>query len=442
MSKKIIVALGLVAMSYIGATWFFGVKTEETYGKTIEQMNEQLAGLALPEGTKVTIVLDSYTRHFFSSDALLKVNITTQGSETPGFEYKEHISHGPLPVSGLIRGELMPVLARAQGVLAESQVSQQWFEEIEAKGGLPLTSVTRIGFNARGKSQIKVLMLNELAELTPIDIELNYDLLAHNLEIKGYIAQLHLAKKMARQYETDIKNMAWQLQITGYGGETPKTTLAIKFDQLAVDKKLMLNNFEFNASEQVKEGLSSFKASHKIEKILLGEADLGTSYSSLKADNLNITALTKIATDQAEQRDVAAFLVPKPSFSVGPNVWESSSGRFVLEADANFILDKKAKGDLITLLGKFTPKAHLKLSLSRDLVEDLLKKQNEFHQYSAVVDMSFFDDYVAKLQEDELVVWDGKTVSVDFALDNEQVTYNKETMGFEDFIISLYTKLR
>lgn len=442
MSKKIIVALSLVAISYVGATWFFGVKTEESYSKTIEQVNEQLANLSLPQGAKITIVLDSYTRNFFSSDALLKVNIATQGTEIPAFEYKEHISHGPLPVAGIIHGEFLPVLARAQGELAEAPINQQWFAEVVKKGGSPLTSVTRIGFNAKGKSQVKVAILNTSAELVPVNLNINYDLTAHDLSMNGYLPQFHLEKNAMRQYEVDLTNAAWHLQLEGYGREAPKTTLAITFDQLVLDKKLKLNTFEFNASEQVKEGLSAVTVSHKIEKILLGESDLGTVYNSFKADNLNISAFVKIATDQAEQHDIAALLAPKPSFSIGPNVWENEKGRFALEAGANFILDEQATGDFITLLGKFTPKAHLKLSLSRDLVENFLKKQNEFHQYSAMVDMSFFDDYVAKLQEDELIVWDGKTVTVDFKLDNGQVTYNKETMGFEDFVVSLYTKLR
>jgi len=100
----------LVAASFAGATYWFGVEAEQQYRETLEQASQSIYIHAANE---------SYDRGFLRSKAhtAVKIRDLSRGSEQQeeflGFTLIHDIRHGPLPVGGLPDGkmQLKPVLA-------------------------------------------------------------------------------------------------------------------------------------------------------------------------------------------------------------------------------------------------------------------------------------------------------------------------------------------
>ncbi len=121
MNKKFLataVAFGVLG-SYTAASWWFGGRTEDYFKEYLQSQ---------PWRDDLEIVQRDYVRGVFSSraDTVLRMNMQGPGGQLE-LIFSQEISHGPLPLARLRRGNVAPVLA-----LADSRLSLRLSEGAEA----------------------------------------------------------------------------------------------------------------------------------------------------------------------------------------------------------------------------------------------------------------------------------------------------------------------
>ncbi|MFT0212219.1 YdgA family protein [Pseudomonas sp. F1_0610] len=449
MGKKSIVALAVVAAGYLGTTWFLGEKTEEAYRQTIGEVNQQLASFAsiTPE-IQFSVEIKEYNRGFFSSDAVFEIGVGN-GNDKSSFEYKEHIEHGPLPFEGVMRGELMPVLARAQGQLVENESIKEWFDLVAKQGNIPVNTVTYIGFNTKGRTEINFSPIDveenfSSVKLSPAHFTINYDLLARDFNIDGALPSF-VMNEVKGDDETKVNMTIENIKLTtaavGYGLPNGHNVTDFQIDKIQLDNTAVLTNLTVDSTEKVIDGISNIVANYNIEHVKFKEYDVGSMKAGIRISRFNRAAVDKLqrlymrsADNAAAMNIVGELLTPKPEFSLDNFHWKNNSGEINSSLSVQFSMIDLAKveSSIVGIVMGLVPHASYKMEFSRDMLADLLAFAEKETGESAEAQLAMFDVFTAILSEEKLVTLKDNKVLVDFTLDNGKVTLNGVEMTLQE----------
>ena len=148
MNRKAGVVIGVIVLAgaaWTGAAWYTGKQAEHVVRQQIEEGNATLQTYV----PNATLTLASLERHVFSTDVRYRLHITQPATpEAPArdmdFIVADHLSHGPLPLSEIKQGRLLPAMAASNFVLEPTDSAKPWFEA--ANGAMPLSGHARIGY--------------------------------------------------------------------------------------------------------------------------------------------------------------------------------------------------------------------------------------------------------------------------------------------------------
>lgn len=139
-----IAVVGVLAVAYVGSSWYIGTKIEKMVDTQITRLNTRLASEFALNGIDSPPYIEkaSYERGVFSSEARYLVGIRGQ-EET--LTLHDAISHGPLPWAALSHGMFAPALAFSQTTVDTNDPKaaklKTYFGDKE-----PFIGYTRIGF--------------------------------------------------------------------------------------------------------------------------------------------------------------------------------------------------------------------------------------------------------------------------------------------------------
>lgn len=161
----IVLSVLLIAgVAVTGGAWFTGQQLETHLESKLAEANQELAR-QLPGSS---IRLESLQRGLFGSQARYRIDLGEQAAELPSSELVlvEHIEHGPLPLSRLVRLQLMPVLTYGHARLEEGPLTAPLFRM--ANGAEPLSLHTALGYDQTAS------LVVEVAPLRHADAELEF----------------------------------------------------------------------------------------------------------------------------------------------------------------------------------------------------------------------------------------------------------------------------
>lgn len=155
--KKLALAVA-VPLALIGAATFYtSTQVESTARDAVEQANIKLREMGSGAGGEVSLQLLSFDRGQLSSDARYQIDIQIPDDEGNTQQYsvqlKDHLEHGPFPLSRLARGRLMPVAAQSHVQLERTPLTEKLFEA--ASGEVPLVSDVSIGYNGSQQGELR-----------------------------------------------------------------------------------------------------------------------------------------------------------------------------------------------------------------------------------------------------------------------------------------------
>lgn len=452
MGKKSVIALAVVAAGYLGTTWFLGQQAENAYHQTIDEINQQLSGIAgMPPEVQFKVTIKEYKRGFFSSDALFEISANV-GGDKGAFEYKEHIEHGPLPAAGVMRGEFMPVLARAQGELVKNEAITEWFDLVAQQGNVPVNTVTYIGFNTKGRSQITFSPIDvadqkRIIKLSPAHFTVDYNLLDRNFTADGALPSLVVNDPISgtNAFNLTVDNIKVSAQAVAYGLPNGHSISDMQIDKIQVGDKFLLSNLTADSTEKVIDGISNIVGNYNIESIKVQDYDFGSLKSSFKVSRFNRLAIEKLqhlymrgaSPQTSEAMNIAGeLLTPKPEFELDSLQWKNSKGQTTtsLMVQLSMIDLSKVEGSAAGIALGLVPHASYKLDFSRDMLADLLQFVEKTTGQSAQERLAVFDVVTSVLNEEKVITLKDNRVLVDFALDNGAVTLNGVQMTLKEFI--------
>lgn len=139
-----IAVVGVLAVAYVGSSWYIGTKIEKMVDTQITRLNTRLASEFALNGIDKPPYIEkiSYERGVFSSEARYRLGI--RGEETT-LTLHDAISHGPLPWAAMSHGMFAPALAFSHSTVDANDPNaaklKTYFGDKE-----PFIGYTRVGF--------------------------------------------------------------------------------------------------------------------------------------------------------------------------------------------------------------------------------------------------------------------------------------------------------
>ncbi|BCQ58456.1 hypothetical protein PBOI14_02060 [Pseudomonas sp. Boi14] len=190
----IVVAVGAISA---GGAWYTGTKLEGVLQQQVIESNKELQAALIGYDATATLELVSLERGVFSSNA--RYRLKTQGEVFNGgleLMIADHIEHGPLPFSRLIRLKWLPVMASSHYELENNGQTDKWFAA--TKGAAPFKGVVNVGYDLSAEGTLDFapmeLALDELNNLKFSGLNATFSVSENRRKAKvdGYMDSLSL----------------------------------------------------------------------------------------------------------------------------------------------------------------------------------------------------------------------------------------------------------
>ena len=146
MKKRLITYVGapLLALMvlYAGSSWYLGNRMQEESDIAVQSLN---AHLAKNWSSQMQIQQLSYQAGILSSKALYELAMPSDGHKISTVLIENRIHHGPLSLSGLLKGQWSPQIAHVHTSLVKNSFTEPLFEMTAGKS--LLNGETRITFD-------------------------------------------------------------------------------------------------------------------------------------------------------------------------------------------------------------------------------------------------------------------------------------------------------
>ncbi|HJH24982.1 MAG TPA: YdgA family protein [Paenalcaligenes hominis] len=458
MSKTVKLALGaaVVAVVYVGSTWYVGGRVKGEVHKQAAVVQDFLAthsSMALFD-QKRSFNITHYERGLFSSTVQYEVELADAETDFT-FKLEDKIYHGPLPIAA---GHFAPALAVAEGQLVRTVQTQAWFDA--AQNQRPITTKTVFGFGGTVKGQAQLAAVNYTdpeaeTTLTTETVAVGYDYQNKTGEITVDVTAPKLSVMNPEQFKLELS----QLRIHVNANENPAQAhydSVLNVDTLHLNSTetgvLDLKGLEAKANYAMQGELMNVAAAYALQQIVVEGTDYGRLDFDVKAKNLHQDLLNQMALvaeseqpeDEAKLRVlIGEFLGYEPELEHAKLTWTNQSGNSAIATRMkgapalvqHFKEGTALQGELSQVYEIVT----LDIALSRPMLQQVLAGNGLM---ASMFDM-LFDSAVEAGQEVGLVTYDGTEVRLQFAFDAKQDTLllNNKPIT-EDELLQLFLALQ
>ncbi|WP_025131714.1 YdgA family protein [Pseudomonas sp. PH1b] len=483
----IVVAVGAIS---VGGAWYTGSKLEGVLQQQIVESNKELQAALLGYDATATLELVSLDRGLLSSNA--RYRFTGHGDVFRGdleLMIADHIEHGPLPFSRLIRFKWLPVMASSHYELENNSQTDKWFAA--TKGVAPFKGVVNVGYDLSAEGTLDFtpmeLALDEQNNLKFSGLNATFSVSENRRKAKvdGYMDSLSLflssPDKAPLKLEINGLTLASNLQKSSFDYYLGQNTLELSGLKATFGDKqsvLTLKNFEQKTSSEETGSTVAGRADYRVGEIAFDDKKVGSAEMLWSMKNLDSQGMLdlmqvyqtvlqpyqKAATEanaegepapelqmtDAEQVKVRAavnkVLEAKPQIALESLALKTGSGesRFSLSLD----LTKPQNLELPPAeLGKqLISQLDAKLSLSKPMVADIAAMQA---QAEGQTDAKLIAEQSAATAEmlsamalaTQLAKLEGSDVVSSLHYANNEVNFNGQKMTVEQFVGFVMSKL-
>ena len=220
MNRKAGVVIGVIVIAgaaWTGAAWYTGKQAEQVVRQQIAEGNATLQTYV----PNATLSLASLDRHLFSTDVRYRLQITQPATSEAApremdFIVVDHLSHGPLPLTEIKHGRLLPAMAASNFALEPTDSAKPWFEA--ANGAVPLSGHARIGY---GNGVTGVFTLAPVKVQQP-ETQLDFSGLNADFAVDG--------KSRATRVQAAVESLALKLENADDGADLAVSGLSLTSD--------------------------------------------------------------------------------------------------------------------------------------------------------------------------------------------------------------------
>ncbi|MBC2659466.1 YdgA family protein [Pseudomonas sp. MSSRFD41] len=483
----IVVAVGAISA---GGAWYTGTKLEGVLQQQIVESNKELQAVLIGYDATASLELVSLDRGVFSSNA--RYRLKGQGDLFRGdleLLISDHIEHGPLPFSRLVRLKWLPVMASSRYELEKSPQTEKWFAA--TKGAVPFKGVVNVAYDLSADGTLELapvdLALDEQSSLkfSGLNATISVSDSRQKAKVDGYVDSLSLAISAPDQapgkLEVNGLTLASNLTKSSFGYYLGQNTLELSNTKATFGDKqsvLTLKNFEQKTSSEETGSNVSGRADYRVGEIAFDGKTVGSAEMLWSMKNLDSQGMVdlvqvyqnvlqpyqKAATEAAARGEPAPelqltpaeetkvrdavnkVLAAKPQIALESLALKTGNGesRFSLGLD----LAKPQNLELPTAeLGKqLISQLDAKLSLSKPMVADVAALQA---QAEGMTDAKQIAEQSAATAEmlsamavaTQLAKLDGNNVVSALHYANNEVNFNGQKMTVEQFIGFVMSKV-
>lgn len=461
-------SLVVLAAAYTGSAWYVGMEAEKTIRAAVEQANTRIVKTLGPEVGSVgaTVSIDEYRRGVFSSSARYTFHLQ-DGDERSELAFQDTMQHGPFPWGLLQQGELAPQLAYSRSQLVDTETVKQWFDA--ARGNMPLSAETRIGFGGTGASEWKFAPLEWLTEDQTLSfsggniaVEFSNDF--RDSTARGNFASLVLGGG-AQGDSITLKDIGLAARTLTADDESVQVNSRMDVKAMTVDtdggESLHLDEMAVVMDSTQRSELLDSALRYEVKRVRFGEIDLGSIVIGGKAAAFNFEAFSllmkeydAIAQEHGAGEDedfdltpedearLLARLVPllasSPQLGVEPVSWSNEKGKSTLSLNMAFqpleAGDARAQEEA---LADALSELRFGIELSRPMLLQVISEAagggdegRQFEMFAAMI----FDNYVAQLDQQGLVDVEDDRVLMKVAYQDGRVNVNGQEMSVDEFM--------
>lgn len=350
-STGVVAMVLALAAVYTGASWYVGQRTQETYQSQIDKANSYLRAQVPPAGSAV-FELTGYERSLFSSQARYSLILAApdNGDEPLRLDFKDEISHGPLPFKALAAGVFKPAMAFIHTDLQSNQSVQKWFELAGNKP--PLTADSVVALSGAVDSSIQLVPIKSATDNVNVDfsggkVHLQLDQKEQKYQGNFQFARLFVDDIGDNPVKMTVDNLHGDFTHSGeiYVNDQQSGKVVLdKLDLLLEEGAFALNNFELSGQSKTQDAVANAQASYKVQSLTLGAQDLGSLEFGMQMNNLYMPAIMQMNDLMATYAgaDEVAHLAPedkqkltgliyqllerKPDLHFSPLSWKNTKG--------------------------------------------------------------------------------------------------------------------
>ncbi len=468
-STGVVGVVVLAGLAYLGTSWYVGKEAQATVEQIVVQANERLVKVLGADlgGSGLNIEIKDYKRQLFSSDISYSIHMQGDDGEPVELKMHDHLQHGPFPLSALRLGDFSPMLAHSQARLIATPATQAWFDSQEGKP--PVHGETRVGFFGEGKSvwTFEPTNLVEEGETLAFSggvIEMVFSNDFNDNTAVGEFAELSLTDDAAGD-DLKVRNVRINSKTaTGQQDDITVTTTAT-VGALVIDGEsddaLVIENMTVNLDSLQKASLLDGSLRYDFGRIAVGNADLGSVSVGVKAERLDVAAITAMAVEydaiqashgadedqefeltdaeEAVMRDrVMTILASNPVLSIEPFIWKNGKGQSQAGLKVNLAKPTSPDdADNQILVAEIFKRIKLDVTLSKSMFVQVFgqaEKNPEERLQMELLGALLYDQYIARFKQAGLVKVDGDIASLDMLYENDSVNVNGQAMPVDEFM--------
>lgn len=464
-STGLVGVVAVVAVAWLGTTWYVGKEAQTTIEDVVAQANERLVQMSAPDsGVKLEIA--EYDRGWFSSDIVYTLHMKDADGKPMALTLQDDLHHGPFPVSALQSGQFMPMLAYSQAHVVATPATQAWVDS--QKGGSPLNIETRVGFAGQGHS---------IWTFAPVEMQEDGDKLNFSggrlaidftNDFKNNDAQGQFASLVVRNDETgealEIKdlqvNSVTEVDAEGASKvQSAATVAAFTLDEGDGNPAVIDNMaIHFDSSQTGK--LLDGALRYEFGRIALGQFELGSISVGGKVEQLDVQAVSELAaeyeaiqtansasdedlvlTDEEQarlQQKLLPVLATGPAFYIEPFEWKNEQGRTFGSLQARLAKPEGGSEQPVdVLLGQVLQQLKLDLTVSKPMLVKAFGQAQASPEQRAQMEMMgamIYDQYMARLEQAGLVQLKDDTAILSLLYQDGTVTVNGREMPVAEFM--------
>lgn len=461
----------LVAAAYTGVAWYVGMEAEKTIRTAVERANQRIVKTFGPDLGSVgaLIEIDDYQRGVFSSRARYTF-VVKEGEERTELTMQDVMQHGPFPWDLMKRGTFTPLLAYSRSQLVDSDTVKRWFDA--ARGSIPLTADTRIGFGGRGVTTWQLAPLEWAQEEDRLSfsggrVEARFSNDLRDSEAEGGFASLVIGNGLEGG-TVSMRDIRLNSTTSTAADESVQVHSALQAAALVVDdmasESLTLEQVSVTFDSSQKESLLDAALRYDFQRMRVGDIDLGSASVGGKVARFNFEAFSALLseydaiadehgaqegedfdlTPQDEARLLARLapaLASSPELALQPVIWRNEEGETTLAL--NIALQPLPEGDAQTqedALADSLRELRFELALSRPMLLQAISRaaggDDEGRQLEMLAAF-MFDAYIKRMEQEGLVRRDGDRALATVVYSDGVVDVNGRTMSVTEFMALL-----
>jgi len=470
-SAAIAGSLLVAAAAYTGVAWYVGMEAEKTIRTAVDEANQRIVKTLGPDLGSIgaTIEINDYRRGVFSSRARYTF-VVQEGDERTELAMQDVMQHGPFPWDLLKQGQFTPLLAYSRSQLVDTDTVKRWFDA--ARGTMPLTADTRIGFNGQGATVWELAPLEWVAEDSRLSfsggrVQARFSNDLRDSQGEGSFGSLIVGNALDGETVT-LKDIRMESRSRTVADESVEVHSTLQVAALLVDdmaaESLALEQVSVTFDSAQKAALLDAALRYDIQRIMVGDIDLGSVSMGGKAVRLDVDAFSALLSEyddiarehgaqdgedfdltaQDEER-LLARLVPalasSPELALEPVSWRNEKGETTVSL--NLALQPLPDGDVQAqeeALADSLRELRFELALSRPMLLQVISRAAGGEDEGGQLEMLaafMFDAYMERLEQAGLVRREEERALASLVYRDGTVNLNGQVMSVEELVALL-----